>query len=567
MRCIHTAEIIYVSHNIVLLKRRIWSILTSKGQLKTFIILIGFLALAGIVGPWTIMSPTSAKASESKPAATTINVLTRHSSSIYNEIEKAFKASSYSQGLGDVDLLFWAYDSAQWSTTIGQGDIDLGWGGGPTLFDQQMARGNLQAITQADKASLIAEIASINTTYWLGPPAGTIAGSPMYRYSSGGDLMWVGSAIASFGFTINEIEIENRALPEPSRWEHLAHPAYYRDTPAVAIGNAPQTTSNSRIYEIILQKYGWDLGWALITMTGGNAVIKPGSTEVLQAVEQGDVAIGTTIDFYGYEAEIEYEGNRYILPDNQSIVNADPIAFTTNTHGDSDRDALAAAFVEFVVSKEGQGVLLADKIKRMPIRTDAFEAAAETGKTYEASYLTELEALYQATMDNTGINFDDPLALSYEDIMKDYFEATITNAHTELRLAAKAIHSVWSDEQMSEAQLYLTAMDLGAPLMTEAEAKSWNDQISEQTFKETKKSEWRQDAKSKYLAVKDDVEGMSYDESPEGADTIPDDNPFAWSAVTKGGKKSPAFGPLEAFLALGVLGLAVILFKRRRALS
>ncbi|MFW9914463.1 MAG: ABC transporter substrate-binding protein [Candidatus Thorarchaeota archaeon] len=543
--------------------------MATKIRSRTFLILFGFLALAGVVAPWTALSPTIARAGTSKPATTTINVLTRHSSSIYNEVEKAFKASSYAEGLGDIDILFWAYDGAQWAATIGQGDIDLGWGGGPTLFDQQMARGNLKPITQADHADILAEIANINTTYWQGPPAGTIAGSPMYRYSSGGDLMWVGSAIASFGFTINEIEIENRGLPEPSRWEHLAHPVYYRDTEAIAIGNAPQTTSNTRIYEIILQKYGWDLGWGVLTMMGGNAVIKPGSTEVLQAVEQGDVAIGTTIDFYGYEAEIEYEGNRYILPENQSIVNADPIAFTTNTHGDSARDALAAAFMEFVLSSEGQGVLLADKIKRMPIRSDAFDEAAKSGNTYEASFLTELDTLYKTTLNNTGILFDDPTALSYEDILLDYFEATVTNAHTELRLAAKAIYKAWSEDRMSDAQIYLTAMDLGEPLMTEAEAQGWNDQITtDQTFRETKKSEWRQDAKNKYLAVKDAVDDMDYDESPEGAENIPADNPFAWEAVSKGGAQdSPAFGPVEGLLALGVLGLAVILFKRRRVFS
>ncbi|MHA2233685.1 MAG: hypothetical protein ACXAB4_14485, partial [Candidatus Hodarchaeales archaeon] len=263
-----------------------------------------------ISGNLTLLSTTSVIAGESAPADATINVLTRHSSTIFNAVELAFKSSSYAPS-GTIDIVFKARDAHQWPTYIDDGDIDLAWGGGPTLFDEQMERGNLLPITQS---SITTEIASMNDTYWQGPPAGTIAGSPMYRYDNG-DLMWVGSAIASFGFTVNSFKLEAQGLPTPSKWEHLGHPIYYRDTPAVAIGNAPDTTSNTRIYEIILQKYGWDLGWAILTMMGGNSVIKTGSTEVLVAVEEGAVSIGTTIDFYGFEAELKYDYCTYVLPD------------------------------------------------------------------------------------------------------------------------------------------------------------------------------------------------------------------------------------------------------------
>ncbi|MHA2270656.1 MAG: ABC transporter substrate-binding protein [Candidatus Hodarchaeales archaeon] len=525
-------------------------------------VLFGFM-LSVVGGNLTLLSTTNVTASESAPNATQIKVLTRHSSTIFNEMEDAFKASSYAPS-GDIDIVFKTFGPSQWPATIAQGDIDLGWGGGPTLFDEQISRGYIRPITEA---AILTEIGDMNATYWQGPPAGTIAGSPMYRYS-GNDLMWVGSAIASFGFTVNEFELENRGLLAPSKWEHLAHPTYYRDTPAIAIGNAPDTTSNTRIFEIILQHYGWDLGWAVLTMMGGNSVIKTGSTEVLVAVEEGDVAIGTTIDFYGYEAELEYEGNRYILPEGQSIVNADPIAFTTNTHGDSGRDELAAAFMHYVLSDEGQAVLLADQIKRMPIRSDAF---AEAAKDPSKQYVSQLQTLYNRTLGNIGIDFNDTLSLSYENTMREYQSATTYEAHTELRQAAKAIAQAWRDSRMSDAQLYLIAMDLGDPIITEAEAQSINEDIGDdQTFKESKKSEWRQAAKEKYIEVKNAATALAYNETPPGYEQIPANNPFKLGGdggepTATVSKKEAAFGfrMLPALFCLSILGL-VLFMKRRR---
>ncbi|MFX0113035.1 MAG: ABC transporter substrate-binding protein [Candidatus Hodarchaeota archaeon] len=538
-------------------------IMHTNPRARALLIIIGFLLLAGTPVQSAMMPVFLGAGGNNSPNATTIQVLTRHSSTIFNEMEDAFKSSTYAPS-GDIDIIFRAFDAAQWPTTIAQGDIDLAWGGGPTLFDEQMTRGNLRAITET---AILTEIADMNTTYWQGPPVGTIAGSPMYRYS-GGDLMWVGSAIASFGFTVNEFELENRGLPAPTKWEHLAHPNYYRDTPAIAIGNAPDTTSNTRIYEIILQHYGWDLGWAVLTMMGGNSVVKTGSTEVLVAVEDGDVAIGTTIDFYGYEAELEYEGNRYILPEGQSIVNADPIAFTTSTHGDSARNELAAAFMHFVLSDEGQAVLLADQIKRMPIRTDAFDEAATDSNKH---FVTELRTLYERTLDNIGIDFNDSLALSYENTMMEYQSATIYDAHTELRQAAKAIAQAWKDNRSSEAQLYLIAMDLGDPIITEAEAQSINDQIGDdQTFKESKVSEWRTAAKDKYAQVRNAAAALIYNATPPGYEQIPANNPFALGGedfTATVSKKEAAFGfrLLPALFGLSILGLVLIMKRRRWA--
>ena len=70
------------------------------------------------------------------------------------------------------------------------------------------------------------------------------------------NLKWVAAAISSFGFTVNNKTLDQRNLPFPTTWEDLASPEFFTSIAQnnIAMGNAPDTTSNTRIYQIILQK-------------------------------------------------------------------------------------------------------------------------------------------------------------------------------------------------------------------------------------------------------------------------------------------------------------------------
>jgi ABC-type Fe3+ transport system substrate-binding protein len=132
---------------------------------------------------------------------------------------------------------------------IDNGGIDVAWGGGPTLFDQLVDLGYLATLSE-DGIPSLSDI-----------PV-SLGGAPMKRYAaSSTDPVWVAAAISSFGFTVNHTVLDALSLETPDTWDDLADPSYLTDPPVIGIGNAPDTTSNTRIYEIILQNYGWEEGW------------------------------------------------------------------------------------------------------------------------------------------------------------------------------------------------------------------------------------------------------------------------------------------------------------------
>lgn len=430
----------------------------------------------------------------STTAGVTLNIITRHSSAIYGKFKAEFLASDYATGIDKVT--FHSKLEAAWPTDCATGTMDIGWGGGPTLFDQLIS---LDLVDPLNDSNVMNEINSIPED---------IAGAPMKRYNEEEDLLWVGAAISSFGFTINKAVLDSKQLDYPTTWTQLIQPEYFSAvSPIIAMGNSPDTTSNTRIYEIIIQKFGWNLGWAVLTAMGANSVIKHGSTEVLSAVVNSEAGIGMTIDFYGYGAQLSNPNAEYIIPTGQSIVNADPICLIKGADP-AKRDA-ANKFIEFVLSKEGQQYWLLNNINRMPVRSDAFDTP--TGETRQ-----DLYDAFQITVNNKGVDFNDTESLTYHGTLLYYFQATITDAHDELVDAWKAIIAAWSNSGTSNTpriQNYnLTAWikKLGGPLVNISEARSLSSALEGGgTTRTNKMNQWTAEAKARYIAIKTAAEAAA----------------------------------------------------------
>ncbi|MHA2294464.1 MAG: ABC transporter substrate-binding protein [Candidatus Hodarchaeales archaeon] len=422
------------------------------------------------------------------PNAITLNIITRHSSTIYKAYKNAFLATPEAQALGVEKVIFWDYDSPLWPTYARTGTYDLVWGGGPTSFDVLMREELLPALNDPD---ILAEVDDIPNT---------IAGAPLKRYNNTNDLVWVGAAISSFGFTINRDVLSNYGYSEadyPNDWLDLASPDFWKaDTPLISIGNAPDTTSNTRIYEIILQKFGWEEGWSIITAIGANSKIKFGSTDVLSAVINAEVGIAITIDFYGYDAQLQNDKCEYIIPENQSIINADPIALLP---GDPANREAANAFVEYVLSVEGQKIWMEEAISRVPCRPDVFD-------TTEGQARPDLKLAYENAQDNQGIDFNDTLSVLESTTLIYYFEATITDAISELKGAWNRLNTAYKNGNITETEFLDYRSQIGAPLITEQQAIEWNvNMYDDTTFQSTKQSEWKDGAADKYNNIKNEL--------------------------------------------------------------
>ncbi len=415
-------------------------------------------------------------------------IATRHDSIIYNKFIDEFVKSSYGAAAGITSASQvkiqapTTYDGFYKVMTNPFFEADIGWGGGPTLFNTLQKDGALGKIN--DTATLAAINEAVNDT---------IAGAAMKSYGDDGELYWAANAISSFGFTVNHKELEKRGLPVPRTWEDLASEDFFTSTSEanIGLGNAPDTTSNTRVYQIIFQKYGWERGWQIINGMAGNGQIYRGSVETRQSVISGETAVAMTIDFYGLIAQSENPDTEYIVPENASIVNGDPMALAANPA----HPVAANEFMKFAFSKEGQALWLDTKINRLPVRPDAFDTPL--GQTRP-----DIKSLYDKTLSNQGIQFNETLSSSIEEAMRYLWEASITDVHESLRATWGRIMNSWKKDAFTVNRYNELIEAMGKPPISMEDIAKINDQIiSDPEFRTQKIAEWSAFALEKFDGV------------------------------------------------------------------
>ncbi|MCK5626091.1 ABC transporter substrate-binding protein, partial [Candidatus Bathyarchaeota archaeon] len=301
-------------------------------------------------------------------------------------------------------------------------------------------------------------------------------------------------------------------LPTPNKWEDLANETYGKllPIPSIAMGNAPGTTSNTRIYEIIIQAFGWNEGWRLLTRMAGNSGIYGGSVETQSAVETNTVGVSMSIDFYGYTSQLAFPNLQYILPEGQSIINGDPLALIDK----SEHKEAAQDLIGWILSPEGQSLWLDEKVNRMPVRSDAFQ-------TVKGQQRVDLYERFNTTIRNIGISFSDVVALRYEQSLMYYFEAVLKNEHESLA----STQGVWTElvrakeeQRITQQQFSDLILELGTPVswtdptdqtltqFTEEYASSVNNRIyTDSAFRSLMQGIWGEAARVQYQSILDKI--------------------------------------------------------------
>ncbi len=434
--------------------------------------------------------------SESSKQPYTLKIITRHSTTLQLHMETAFLASQQAIDNNIVDIQWTQPGASYWPTVIPTFSPDIAWGGGPSLFDTIDMLGYLKPMNSTYMESVLTRIPD------------DIAGSPMKRYDGNGDVVWAAAALSSFGFTINEPWLDARGLPYPTHWENLTSYQFgsLLPAPTVAMGNSPGTTSNTKIYQIILQRFGWEEGWETLSRMAANGRIYSGSVETQNAVEVGETGVSMSIDFYGYTTALRNPGTAYIIPQNGSIINGDPIALTN--FGLNPNNA-SESFIDWVLSAEGQQYWLHEDINRMPMIEEAFALDQANPINPSIGPRDDLYLFYNTTLQNLSIAFNDSLALSYEYSLMYYFESVITDAHDKLVQCWRAILDAFFTGAINASAAENFAEMMSAPVswdsetFTEDYAISINSQMgSSSSFRSTMKGYWTDAANDQYDYVR-----------------------------------------------------------------
>jgi ABC-type Fe3+ transport system substrate-binding protein len=275
-------------------------------------------------------------------------LISPHWEGIQDEFERAFKIH-YQHETGRAVELEWL-DVGGTSETLrfirsefkskpsGIG-IDLLFGGGLDPYLALKRAGLLESYALPEK--LLRRI----------PPR--LGGIPLYDPG----FTWYGATLAGFGIMYNKPVLRLAKLPVITTWEGLAAPVAF-----TWVGTADPRKSGSAhmAYEIMLQAYGWEKGWKIITAIGANTrKFTNSASQVPKDVAIGEVAYGLAIDFYAWAQVDESGANNigFVMPDNLTIINPDCIGILKG----APNPQVAKAFVRFVLSEDGQKLWLLKK--------------------------------------------------------------------------------------------------------------------------------------------------------------------------------------------------------------
>jgi ABC-type Fe3+ transport system substrate-binding protein len=348
--------------------------------------------------------------------------------------------------------------------------VDMFWGGGTDPY-----------AGLADKNLLL--------PYKL-PPAildslpATACGVPLYHPQ----YAWYGSALSGFGILRNKVVIDMMHLPEVKTWEDLAKPEY-----RTWVGGADPRSSGSAhmLYEVILQAYGWEKGWQVLTLMSANIrSFSKGANQTPKDVAVGEVACGLAIDLYAWTqiAEVGKDRLDFILPEGLTVINPDAIAMLKG----APNEKAAKAFLEFVMGPQGQALLVLPVgtpngpqkflLGRMPVLPSIFT-------NYKEQSVIKLNPFTYTK----SFSYNSPLGSSRWTLVNDLIGTLFIDLHQELAEAWKLVikKGCPADQVQRLVQLPATQAEL-----TDL-AKKWNDQ----SLRNKKIADWTAFTQKKYKNI------------------------------------------------------------------
>ncbi|MBM3211178.1 extracellular solute-binding protein, partial [Candidatus Poribacteria bacterium] len=308
------------------------------------------------------------------------------------------------------------------------------------------------------------------------------AGSPVYDT----DYYWYGACLAGFGIIYNKPQLSKMGLSIPQTWSDLAKPEL---NGWVSSGDLRQSGSVHKMYELILQVYGWEKGFDVITRM--NANVKSffrGSSEIPASVDLGETFCGLSIDINALAriAEAGSERLGYIMPEGETVINSDPIAILKG----APHKELAQIFVEFVMGEPGQKLWMLKK------------GEPEGPQEFSLRRMSVMPSMYDLLGDKIDVptnpfKWKNTLAYDHEKgsarygIIGDLIGSMTIDMHQDLKNAWKAVIGGGMKE---EALKRLTAVPVSEDEAIQIGKEKWENQ----EFRNAKITEWTKFAQNKY---------------------------------------------------------------------
>ena len=215
-------------------------------------------------------------------------------------------------------------------------------------------------------------------------------------------------ALSGVGYMWNKATLNEAGIDPPKSWQDLTHSRFYGQ---VAMSTPSRSGTNHLIVESILQDMGWDEGWKYLMQVAGNMkTITARSFSVPDGVAGGRFGVGLMIDFLAHAKShidpanlFDYGEPTFVMPARIAALEGGQNISTT------------VAFIDFLLSEEGQKVLLQPGIDRLPVSQEPF-------LNYEVKILPLISLIQQ---DKTRI-YDTELSTRRYNLVNVLFDELIT---------------------------------------------------------------------------------------------------------------------------------------------
>ncbi|NYT59303.1 ABC transporter substrate-binding protein [Alcaligenaceae bacterium] len=214
------------------------------------------------------------------------------------------------------------------------------------------------------------------------------------------DFAW-----SAVGWTWRSPRGASGEFPVPQDWNDLLDPAFAR---SIAMSHPMRSGTMHSLLETILQDRGWQAGWAwVLELTGQLNTISARSFGVLEGVASGDFTIGLTIDYLALTRGADGLVFRYGRP--VIMIPARIAALRDGKHSKAAR-----SFMDFVLSEDGQRILLRPDVRRIPVNPDVRAELAES-----------LNPEVRAALNFSWSRYDPELAARRYWVVNQIFEAFV----------------------------------------------------------------------------------------------------------------------------------------------
>jgi ABC-type Fe3+ transport system substrate-binding protein len=217
--------------------------------------------------------------------------------------------------------------------------------------------------------------------------------------------------VAGFGIAYSPQWLQQHGLDVPHDWAALRDPRYAQ---ALLLPVPSRQGFSPMIYQSVLSGLGWEAGWALLTELGAEGeLLASGGGSFIDELAAGTRGLALSIDFFAKSAQLSGQNVGFRYADTTLLSPAYVAQLAKAPHVEAAR-----VFLDFALSEEGQRLLSAPDVSRLPVRPSVY---------------TEDAAFNPFATSVTVPAFDFNQAGPRLGLMSALFDVQITARHDELR--------------------------------------------------------------------------------------------------------------------------------------